>query len=434
MAGRIPSGSEWRIDNVSLNGSSTLKLSSSINYISANAFVGSEGELKEIVFEGNAPVVEKGAFDTLSPNCVVYVSPTSVGWGVDVPGKWNGRSIQYYGISGGKLVLAPRGWVDERSETAGQTGEWSSPVEYDGAGFAAINGDNTFDASAPSDRDIVTMTVKACFAGAMEDVYMTNLDQAGMQIGPTGCFQVYTISGGAKTWLDVSADGVTPDEAETYTVRFWFNYRTGVYSASVLSGGEYKPLKAGGMSQFPIANPSAKALSSVDFTGYGAVKSILGENACFAAGDRECVNTQAVLTASQAEWLNGLGDYETVRRRLSAIAADRLLKAHLLNLDIVSDDASPGYSFEVADFAVDDENVTVKVRLTRANPVTVGGVAQPINGELKIFGAEAIGDEFRDVHTCDGLAFDADGNATVTIPKSELNVRFFRPVISGGDE
>ena len=50
------------------------------------------------------------------------------------------------------------------------------------------------------------------------------------------------------------------------------------------------------------------------------------------------------------------------------------------------------------------------------------------------FGAEAIGDEFRGVHSCDGLAFDADGNATVTIPKSELNVRFFRPVISGGDE
>ncbi len=77
------------------------------------------------------------------------------------------------------------------------------------------------------------------------------------------------------------------------------------------------------------------------------------------------VSTQAVLTAKQADRLNGLGDYEMVKERVSKLTADRLEKSHLLNLDIREDVAYPGYSFTVEDIAVDDENITVKVKLTR---------------------------------------------------------------------
>ena len=75
------------------------------------------------------------------------------------------------------------------------------------------------------------------------------------------------------------------------------------------------------------------------------------------------------------------------------------------------------------------ENVTVKVKLERTSPVTSDGVAQPINGELAIYGVKTIGGEFRKVSSATGLEFDSSGVATVTIPRSELDANFFRPVI-----
>ena len=71
----------------------------------------------------------------------------------------------------------------------------------------------------------------------------------------------------------------------------------------------------------------------------------------------------------------------------------------------------------------------MKAKLARTNPVRVGGVAQPVNGTLKMLGSETPGGEFASV-VSEPLSFDSAGNVTVTIPKGDLaGRRFFKPAI-----
>ena len=58
-----------------------------------NAFVYSCNSLSCIVFEGNAPVVTEGAFAGFGGR--ILVSKQSSGWGLDIPGIWNGVFISY---------------------------------------------------------------------------------------------------------------------------------------------------------------------------------------------------------------------------------------------------------------------------------------------------------------------------------------------------
>ena len=51
--------------------------------------------LTNVCFEGNAPSVGDHAFDEIAPTCIVYVRRDSTGWGVDIPGIWNGLRIEY---------------------------------------------------------------------------------------------------------------------------------------------------------------------------------------------------------------------------------------------------------------------------------------------------------------------------------------------------
>ncbi len=50
--------------------------------------------LASIVFEGNAPNGVDDAFDSDS-SCTVYVPRGSTGWGIEIPGIWNGMRIEY---------------------------------------------------------------------------------------------------------------------------------------------------------------------------------------------------------------------------------------------------------------------------------------------------------------------------------------------------
>ena len=52
-------------------------------------------KLTEIVFEGNAPKVDYLAFHYINPDCTAYVRIDSKGWGVEIPGTWNGIKIDY---------------------------------------------------------------------------------------------------------------------------------------------------------------------------------------------------------------------------------------------------------------------------------------------------------------------------------------------------
>ena len=53
------------------------------------------GELRNIVFEGDAPRVDGGAFEGVVSSCMVWVKRGSTGWGVAIPGRWQGLKISY---------------------------------------------------------------------------------------------------------------------------------------------------------------------------------------------------------------------------------------------------------------------------------------------------------------------------------------------------
>ena len=51
-------------------------------------------DLTNVTFNGNAPIVGQEVFG-VSESCVLHVSRGSTGWGVDIPGTWNGVQIEY---------------------------------------------------------------------------------------------------------------------------------------------------------------------------------------------------------------------------------------------------------------------------------------------------------------------------------------------------
>ena len=51
--------------------------------------------LSQVIFAGNAPAVGENAFRSVKAGCTAYVPLGSTGWGVDIPGMWNGLRIEY---------------------------------------------------------------------------------------------------------------------------------------------------------------------------------------------------------------------------------------------------------------------------------------------------------------------------------------------------
>ena len=79
--------------------------------------------LTNIVFKGNAPLVEPSTFYGTASSCIVCVLPSSTGWNVDIPGTWNGLDIRYQEMKpdtvvtlDGMSVSVPVTWLDTISE------------------------------------------------------------------------------------------------------------------------------------------------------------------------------------------------------------------------------------------------------------------------------------------------------------------------------
>lgn len=66
----------------------------SVTNIGDYAFIYDDG-LRRITFAGNAPVFGDDVFLYLNAECVICVPRSSTGWGVTVPGKWQGLNIEY---------------------------------------------------------------------------------------------------------------------------------------------------------------------------------------------------------------------------------------------------------------------------------------------------------------------------------------------------
>ena len=66
--------------------------------------------LTSVTFLGNEPSVGTSVFSGVDQNCTAYVNFDSIGWGVAIPGTWNGIGIQYR--------MSEAQWLAERNLAA----------------------------------------------------------------------------------------------------------------------------------------------------------------------------------------------------------------------------------------------------------------------------------------------------------------------------
>ena len=86
----------------------SVTIGNGVIYIGSSAFYGCSG-LANITFAGNAPAMEDKVFLDVSSNCCAYVRRDSTGWGVEIPGRWNGIAINFlsepeFTIENGELI------------------------------------------------------------------------------------------------------------------------------------------------------------------------------------------------------------------------------------------------------------------------------------------------------------------------------------------
>ena len=77
------------------SGLASVTIPDSVTSIGGRAFRDCSG-MTNIVFEGDAPEMGDNVFENVVSDCCAYVRRDSIGWGVDIPGTWQGIRIKYY--------------------------------------------------------------------------------------------------------------------------------------------------------------------------------------------------------------------------------------------------------------------------------------------------------------------------------------------------
>ncbi len=172
-------------------------------------------------------------------------------------------------------------WVEENVVTTGRTGIWSESISYNRETLKAeLFGERVFTPTTPSDGDLIVMEVTTDLSETWGLPDPDDTAQAAMRMGTNGSFQVWALLrqgyGGQAGWMDISAEGVTPQMDMDYTFRFVFDYRSHTYTAAVQYGAEWRPLTANGATSFSLAVP-ASGISRMKFTGDGVFTSLFGE-------------------------------------------------------------------------------------------------------------------------------------------------------------
>ena len=185
-------------------------------------------------------------------------------------------------VSKAEAEEAVRGWlalrealggvVDAQPESvARHTGKDGKGVFYvvsfEGGGYAVVSGDTELE-------PILAYSTEGEWVDDESRnplLAMLNLDVAAASSGNGE-------QGTGNGWVDVVAEGVTPQTGVDYTFRFTFDYAAQTYSVAVQYGAEWKPLVGRvipNAPSFPLAT-SASAVSGVRFTGDGVFTSLLG--------------------------------------------------------------------------------------------------------------------------------------------------------------
>ena len=173
------------------------------------------------------------------------------------------------------------GWIWESAVISGRTGSWSADVAYGGNGKAWLADDNEFTPNVASSGRKVELTMTLEMSEYAADGPDPDAEaQCAIRLGTNGCFQAWA-GGGLEAdsphWIDVAADGVTPQSGMEYTFRIAFDYSKYIYSIDVLQDAEWVRLSAqGGTASFPVA-ARAERVSSVIFQGDTLFDTLFGE-------------------------------------------------------------------------------------------------------------------------------------------------------------
>ena len=287
-------------------------------------------------------------------------------------------------------------WIFENEDYKEATGLWSNAVEYVDHKVTIDEG-NEFMADNPSAGRNVIIETKATFNSAAEEHQDYDGVKAAVRIGTNACFQVYTTNESGRVWLDT--DGFTAEVNHDYTVKIELDFTNKTYTVDVKNGANnYVALTADGNANFPFAFAGADAhVQTVGYVGEGSVESIYGSytNKVIVFVANEVVigsDGTTTLTAGQADWLNKRGDHAAVASVIRTLTSDQFAKAYLLNEDLMNASYRvDGWgSFEITKIDVDDDTITVKVKLVRNFAVMDGAKAAPINGTLKIYGGQNV--------------------------------------------
>ena len=90
----------------------SVTIPSSVTSIGTSAFYQC-GNLNDVIFKGDAPSVDQSCFAGVKSSCCVYVEENSSGWGVSIPGTWNGIQIAYIPAMRTIVFNANGGFLDE---------------------------------------------------------------------------------------------------------------------------------------------------------------------------------------------------------------------------------------------------------------------------------------------------------------------------------
>ncbi|MBQ4198892.1 MAG: leucine-rich repeat domain-containing protein [Kiritimatiellae bacterium] len=126
---------DWSFNNC--NSLTSVTIPNSVTNIKAFAFIHCS-RLACIVFEGNAPMAHRFSFSDVKSECTAYVRKGSTGWGVEIPGTWNGLNICY---------LTPETEIDLANEAGEGAVELNADDLLDGVGVASgvtlmVNGES----------------------------------------------------------------------------------------------------------------------------------------------------------------------------------------------------------------------------------------------------------------------------------------------------
>ena len=201
-----------------------LSIAGSVTKIRSQAFKYCES-LKQIYFYGDAPKKEYDVFLGVSNECVFAVPYGSTGWGVDIPGTWNGVRIEYIDAGAelpdvetddeAKAAVAEfadariaeyittkaeydafREWARALKGT-GDSASMTEAVKASGTAWVSFALDAAAVVPTPKDGDLVIDAVSVSSGGAAEAVFALDGVRVGTAAAEARLKTIFGVEGAA---------------------------------------------------------------------------------------------------------------------------------------------------------------------------------------------------------------------------------------------